>query len=56
MGRFKAKSWLVGFGWVGTALMGVAVVALLWSSFGVTPYGSLLPHEWDCEWEYCAPG
>ena len=32
MGRFKAKSWLVGFGWVGTALMGVAVVALLWSS------------------------
>lgn len=32
MGRFKAKSWLVGFGWVGTALMGVAVVAFLWSS------------------------
>ena len=32
MGRFKAKPWLVGFGWGGTGLMGVAVVALLWSS------------------------
>jgi NRAMP (natural resistance-associated macrophage protein)-like metal ion transporter len=32
MGRFKAKTWLVGFGWAGTGLMGVAVVALLWSS------------------------
>jgi Mn2+/Fe2+ NRAMP family transporter len=29
MGRFRAKSWLVALGWVGTALMVVAVVALL---------------------------
>ena len=33
MGRFKAKGWLVGFGWGGTALMAMAVVALAWSSF-----------------------
>jgi NRAMP (natural resistance-associated macrophage protein)-like metal ion transporter len=32
MGRFKAKSWLVGFGWGGTALMAIAVIALVWSS------------------------
>jgi NRAMP (natural resistance-associated macrophage protein)-like metal ion transporter len=32
MGRFRAKPWLVGFGWVGTGLMALAVVALLWSS------------------------
>ena len=32
MGRFKAKPWLVGFGWGGTALMGLAVIALFWSS------------------------
>ena len=32
MGRFKAKPWLIGFGWGGTALMAVAVIALLWSS------------------------
>jgi Mn2+/Fe2+ NRAMP family transporter len=31
MGRFKARSWLVTLGWVGTALMGVAVIALFWS-------------------------
>ncbi len=31
MGRFKAKPWLVGFGWGGTALMAVAVIALVWS-------------------------
>jgi NRAMP (natural resistance-associated macrophage protein)-like metal ion transporter len=31
MGRFKARSWLVALGWIGTALMGVAVVALFWS-------------------------
>jgi NRAMP (natural resistance-associated macrophage protein)-like metal ion transporter len=31
MGRFRAKSWLVALGWVGTALMASAVVALLWS-------------------------
>jgi Mn2+/Fe2+ NRAMP family transporter len=32
MGRFKARSWLVALGWIGTALMAVAVIALLWSS------------------------
>jgi Mn2+/Fe2+ NRAMP family transporter len=32
MGRFKARSWLVALGWVGTAIMAVAVIALLWSS------------------------
>src|SRR6185312_1193415 len=34
MGRFKARSWLVALGWMGTAVMAVAVVALLWSSAG----------------------
>jgi Mn2+/Fe2+ NRAMP family transporter len=32
MGRFKAKPWLLGLGWGGTATMASAVVALLWSS------------------------
>jgi NRAMP (natural resistance-associated macrophage protein)-like metal ion transporter len=32
MGRFKAKPWLLGFCWGGTALMAVAVIALIWSS------------------------
>jgi NRAMP (natural resistance-associated macrophage protein)-like metal ion transporter len=32
MGRFKARPWLVALGWVGTAIMAVAVIALLWSS------------------------
>ncbi|HLZ05069.1 MAG TPA: divalent metal cation transporter [Bradyrhizobium sp.] len=32
MGRFKARRWLVALGWLGTAVMAVAVVALLWSS------------------------
>ena len=32
MGRFRARPWLIGFGWVGTGLMALAVVALLWSS------------------------
>ena len=32
MGRFKAKPWLLGFGWGGTAIMATAVVALFWSS------------------------
>jgi NRAMP (natural resistance-associated macrophage protein)-like metal ion transporter len=32
MGRFKARPWLVALGWIGTAIMAVAVVALLWSS------------------------
>jgi Mn2+/Fe2+ NRAMP family transporter len=34
MGRFSAKPVLTFFGWAGTALMAVTVVALLWSSFG----------------------
>jgi NRAMP (natural resistance-associated macrophage protein)-like metal ion transporter len=34
MGRFKARSWLIALGWIGTALMGVAVAALL-GSFAV---------------------
>jgi Mn2+/Fe2+ NRAMP family transporter len=32
MGRFKAKSWLLEFGWGGTVLMAIAVIALVWSS------------------------
>lgn len=32
MGRFKARSWLVTVGWLGTALMALAVLALLGSS------------------------
>jgi NRAMP (natural resistance-associated macrophage protein)-like metal ion transporter len=31
MGRFRARSLLIGLGWLGTALMAVAVVALFWS-------------------------
>ena len=31
MGRFRAKSWLIALGWIGTALMGLAVMALFWS-------------------------
>ena len=31
MGRFKARPWLVALGWLGTALMAAAVVALFWS-------------------------
>ena len=33
MGRFRAKSWLIALGWIGTALMGLAVMALFWSFF-----------------------
>jgi NRAMP (natural resistance-associated macrophage protein)-like metal ion transporter len=33
MGRFKAKVWLVAFGWLGTALMAFAVSALIWSMY-----------------------
>ena len=29
MGRFKARTWLVALGWVGTGIMAVAVIALL---------------------------
>lgn len=32
MGRFRARSWLVAVGWLGTALMALAVLALLGSS------------------------
>jgi Mn2+/Fe2+ NRAMP family transporter len=33
MGRFRAKTWLIALGWIGTGLMAAAVVALLWSFF-----------------------
>jgi len=32
MGRFRAKSWLIALGWIGTALMALAVIALTGSS------------------------
>jgi NRAMP (natural resistance-associated macrophage protein)-like metal ion transporter len=32
MGRFRAKSWLIALGWIGTGLMALAVVALIGSS------------------------
>jgi Mn2+/Fe2+ NRAMP family transporter len=32
MGRFRATPRLVALGWIGTGLMGLAVIALLWSS------------------------
>src|SRR6202171_1748810 len=32
MGRFKGKPWLLGFGWGGTGLMALAVIALIGSS------------------------
>jgi Mn2+/Fe2+ NRAMP family transporter len=31
MGRFRAKSWLIALGWIGTAIMAVAVIAMFWS-------------------------
>jgi Mn2+/Fe2+ NRAMP family transporter len=31
MGRFKGNPWLLGFGWGGTVLMAVAVIAFIWS-------------------------
>jgi NRAMP (natural resistance-associated macrophage protein)-like metal ion transporter len=31
MGRFKAKSWLIILGWIGTAIMAVAVIAMFGS-------------------------
>jgi NRAMP (natural resistance-associated macrophage protein)-like metal ion transporter len=33
MGRFRAKSWLIALGWIGTGIMAVAVMALFWSFF-----------------------
>jgi NRAMP (natural resistance-associated macrophage protein)-like metal ion transporter len=33
MQRFRARPWLVVFGWLGTAMMAVAVLALTWTSF-----------------------
>jgi Mn2+/Fe2+ NRAMP family transporter len=33
MGRFKAKYRLIVLGWIGTGLMGLAVVALIGSFF-----------------------
>jgi Mn2+/Fe2+ NRAMP family transporter len=32
MGRFRARTRLIALGWLGTALMALAVVALIWSS------------------------
>jgi NRAMP (natural resistance-associated macrophage protein)-like metal ion transporter len=32
MGRFRARSWLIGLGWIGTATMALAVLAMLGSS------------------------
>jgi hypothetical protein len=31
MGRFRARTWLIALGWLGTALMALAVMALFWS-------------------------
>jgi Mn2+/Fe2+ NRAMP family transporter len=31
MGRFKARPWLIALGWLGTLVMGLAVVALFGS-------------------------
>jgi NRAMP (natural resistance-associated macrophage protein)-like metal ion transporter len=33
MGRFRAKSWLIALGWIGTGLMALAVIALVGSFF-----------------------
>jgi Mn2+/Fe2+ NRAMP family transporter len=32
MQRFRAKPWLIVLGWLGTAVMAIAVLALLWTS------------------------
>jgi hypothetical protein len=32
MERFRATPWLIALGWIGTGIMGLAVIALLWSS------------------------
>lgn len=32
MGRFRARTWLIALGWLGTAVMALAVLALLGSS------------------------
>jgi NRAMP (natural resistance-associated macrophage protein)-like metal ion transporter len=33
MQKFRARPWLVVLGWLGTAIMAVAVLALMWTSF-----------------------
>ncbi len=35
MGRFRARSWLIVLGWVGTGLMALAVIALIGSSLAL---------------------
>jgi Mn2+/Fe2+ NRAMP family transporter len=32
MRRFRARTWLIALGWLGTALMALAVAALIWST------------------------
>jgi hypothetical protein len=32
MQRFQARPWLIALGWLGTAVMAIAVLALLWTS------------------------
>jgi Mn2+/Fe2+ NRAMP family transporter len=32
MGQFRARTWLIALGWLGTALMALAVAALIWST------------------------
>jgi hypothetical protein len=32
MQRFRARPWLIALGWLGTAVMAIAVLALLWTS------------------------
>ncbi|WP_316169733.1 divalent metal cation transporter [Bradyrhizobium sp. SZCCHNRI1058] len=31
MGRFRGRTWLIALGWMGTGIMAIAVLALLWS-------------------------
>ena len=33
MGRFSARPWLITMGWIGTAVMAMAVMAMAWSFF-----------------------
>jgi hypothetical protein len=45
MGRFSARPTLTFFGWAGTALMAVTVVALFWSSVGWLSSQVMLPDK-----------